>query len=101
MVQDREPKSFKCVCRGKTIQGTAQYCGYNFRDYWVQFTLGGIQYSFTMVMTGLGAKPLYTVNRFFAGNKPDEAVPLDGLTKMSDAAIFEATLDRIVAQVIL
>lgn len=95
MAQDREPKPFECECRGLQITGTVQYCGYNLRDYWVQFVLGGVQYSFTLIMSGLGAAPRHSVNCFFSDTAPHVRHYINVPTQPTEQA-FEAAINAII-----
>lgn len=95
MATDRTPRPFECVCRGKTISGTVHNAGWNLRDYWVQFWLDNEQYSFTLIMSGLGTVPRHSVNYFVAADDANKRHFLSVPTQTTEQA-FEDAINIIV-----
>src|SRR6185503_8510850 len=94
---DRTPKPFECECRGVKIRGTASNAGWNLRDYWVQFWIDDgedVQYSFTLIMSGLGSSPLHSVNCFLTSDEPDRRKYIQVPTQKTEQA-FEAAINAI------
>lgn len=94
MAQDREPKPFAFDWRGEHVEGSVAYCGFNLRDYSVIFTIGAEEYAFRLVMTGLGASPLYGVNHFTCSSTPNEMQFIQ-IERAPEAQAFEKVMHLI------